>query len=262
MKQYNSLDFEEAEAQATAHCYSFKQLHLRLMSDDTITINEMSVALALGQMCLTGDGTCFPSRREIAQRAKVSLRTVSAVLNSLEEKGYIFREERHRKDGSLTSSLYRVRGMKFSKAKKTHPSAQAAPGRAGGTPPQGRTCTTYNKENLTKKTNPSKGTPVMGGEQGSERDDDYRVQKQKAEAHSNNQHHPTIHNTPLTEPAVSKQRGYPNYQGDENQEARYLLDPRLLGIGYISNMETPSAGLSERMPELESARWVGSRDCS
>lgn len=254
MKHYNSSSFEEAEAQATAHCYSFKQLHLRLMSDETITINEMSVALALGQMCLKGDGTCFPSRKEIASRAKVSLRTVSAVLNSLEEKGYIFREERHRNDGSLTSSLYRVRGMKFSKANKVTSSATHAPGRAGDAPPQGNRCTTSNKEKLTKKSNPSTSTqPVSTQEERA--DNEYsRIQGTEGKTRHHYHHGQGVQFSSLKEPELSKLGRDDHHQADAGKEARYLLDPHLLGIGFIADMEATFTDFPHEMPKPETTR--------
>lgn len=48
---------------------------------------------------------CFPSHKHLAQQAGVTDRTVLTTLKSLEDKGYISRQERRREDGGRTTDL-------------------------------------------------------------------------------------------------------------------------------------------------------------
>jgi len=53
--------------------------------------------------------TCWPSIRTIAADLKLSRRTVQRALADLERHGFLERTNRHRPNGSLTGSLYRVK---------------------------------------------------------------------------------------------------------------------------------------------------------
>ena len=55
------------------------------------------------------DGTCWPSVRRIAEDLKLSRRTVQRALADLERHGLLERTHRRRPNGSLTSSLYRIK---------------------------------------------------------------------------------------------------------------------------------------------------------
>ena len=55
------------------------------------------------------DGTCWPSVRRIAENLKLSRRTVQRALADLERHGFLERTHRRRPNGSLTSSLYRIK---------------------------------------------------------------------------------------------------------------------------------------------------------
>ena len=55
------------------------------------------------------DGTCWPSVRRIAADLKLSRRTVQRALADLERHGLLERTHRRRPNGSLTSSLYRIK---------------------------------------------------------------------------------------------------------------------------------------------------------
>ena len=55
------------------------------------------------------DDTCWPSVRRIAEDLKLSRRTVQRALADLEQHGFLERTHRRRPNGSLTSSLYRIK---------------------------------------------------------------------------------------------------------------------------------------------------------
>lgn len=55
------------------------------------------------------DGTCWPSVRRIAADLKLARRTVQRALSDLEHHGFLERTHRRRPNGSLTSSLYRIK---------------------------------------------------------------------------------------------------------------------------------------------------------
>lgn len=67
-------------------------------------VSEKAVTLVLANYA-DGDGKCFPGQQNIAQQAACSDRTVRRVLESLEARGIISREQRRRKDGSRTSDI-------------------------------------------------------------------------------------------------------------------------------------------------------------
>ena len=55
------------------------------------------------------DGTCWPSVRWIAEDLKLSRRTVQRALADLTHHGFLECTHRRRPNGSLTSSLYRIK---------------------------------------------------------------------------------------------------------------------------------------------------------
>ena len=55
------------------------------------------------------DGTCWPSVRRIAEDLKLSRRTVQRALADLTHHGFLECTNRRRPNGSLTSSLYRIK---------------------------------------------------------------------------------------------------------------------------------------------------------
>lgn len=55
------------------------------------------------------DSTCWPSVRRIAEDLKLSRRTVQRALSDLEHHGFLECTHRRRPNGSLTSSLYRIK---------------------------------------------------------------------------------------------------------------------------------------------------------
>ena len=55
------------------------------------------------------DDTCWPSVRRIAADLKLSRRTVQRALADLERHGFLEHTHRRRPNGSLTSSLYRIK---------------------------------------------------------------------------------------------------------------------------------------------------------
>lgn len=61
-------------------------------------------------MCLydhaNRDGNCYPSLSTISKETKLSLRTVQRAVNDLEKAGYIRKEQRFRKNGANSSTLY------------------------------------------------------------------------------------------------------------------------------------------------------------
>ena len=65
------------------------------------------------------DGVCWPGIKTIAGELGLSARTVQRALYDLEDAGLIVKKQRHRKNGSLTSNLYRL-----TKHKTSHPSAK------------------------------------------------------------------------------------------------------------------------------------------
>ena len=55
------------------------------------------------------DDTCWPSVRRIAEDLKLSRRTVQRALADLTHHGFLACTPRRRPNGSLTSSLYRIK---------------------------------------------------------------------------------------------------------------------------------------------------------
>lgn len=72
------------------------------ISFDAENATEKAVLFMLANYA-DGDGNCFPGQQNIAKQAACSERSVRRVLDSLEERGIISREERRRRDGSRTS---------------------------------------------------------------------------------------------------------------------------------------------------------------
>lgn len=53
-------------------------------------------------------GVCWPGIKTIARELKLSPRTVQRALGDLERAGLVQKSHRHRRNGSLTSNLYRL----------------------------------------------------------------------------------------------------------------------------------------------------------
>ena len=54
-------------------------------------------------------GVCWPGIKTIARELELSPRTVQRALGDLERAGLVEKHQRHRKNGSLTSNLYRLK---------------------------------------------------------------------------------------------------------------------------------------------------------
>lgn len=67
-----------------------------------VTASEKLLLLALANYA-DEDGNCFPSQSRLAEDACLSLRTVVTLLAALEERKFITRERRSRRNGSRTS---------------------------------------------------------------------------------------------------------------------------------------------------------------
>ena len=67
-------------------------------------------------------GGCWPGIKTIARELELSPRTVQRALGDLERAGLVEKHQRHRKNGSLTSNLYRLQ-MK-DEQEKSQPSAK------------------------------------------------------------------------------------------------------------------------------------------
>ena len=61
-------------------------------------------------------GVCWPGIKTIAGELGLSTRTVQRALDDLEDAGLIVKKQRRRKNGSLTSNLYRLNRGKTSHA--------------------------------------------------------------------------------------------------------------------------------------------------
>ena len=59
-------------------------------------------------------GVCWPGIKTIASELGMSTRTVQRALDDLEDAGLIVKKQRRRKNGSLTSNLYRLTKRKTS----------------------------------------------------------------------------------------------------------------------------------------------------
>lgn len=75
--------------------------------EQRISGNEKIVLLCLADFA-DDNGTCFPGQQRIAWKASISLRTLTRVMASLEEKGFITRERRRTDHGTRTSDLYHL----------------------------------------------------------------------------------------------------------------------------------------------------------
>jgi len=60
------------------------------------------------------EGKCWPGIKTIAGELGLSTRTVQRALDDLEDAGLIVKKQRRRKNGSLTSNLYRLTKHKTS----------------------------------------------------------------------------------------------------------------------------------------------------
>ena len=67
-------------------------------------------------------GVCWPGNKTIARELELSPRTVQRALGDLERAGLVEKHQRHRKNGSLTSNLYRLKAK--DEQEKSQPSAK------------------------------------------------------------------------------------------------------------------------------------------
>jgi len=68
------------------------------------TATEKAILLVLANY-VGADGTCYPGQDTIATQACCSLKSVERALAAFEDRGWIERHPRRRKDGSRTSDL-------------------------------------------------------------------------------------------------------------------------------------------------------------
>ncbi|MEG1205883.1 MAG: helix-turn-helix domain-containing protein [Oscillospiraceae bacterium] len=59
-------------------------------------------------------GSCFPSRKKLAELCRISLQSVDNALRELEAVGLLEKAERYRSNGSRTSNCYHIREPCFS----------------------------------------------------------------------------------------------------------------------------------------------------
>ena len=71
---------------------------------------EKAILLVLASY-IGPDGTCFPGQDTLADQACCSVKSVERALKSFEDKGWISRSVRRRKDGSRTSDLVTFTGL-------------------------------------------------------------------------------------------------------------------------------------------------------
>ena len=67
-------------------------------------------------------GVCWPGIKTTARELELSPRTVQRALGDLERAGLVEKHHRHRKNGSLTSNLYRLKAK--DEQEKSQPSAK------------------------------------------------------------------------------------------------------------------------------------------
>ena len=79
-----------------------------IYADTLLPPRAVSVYMYLKDRSDAGN-TCWPSVRRIAEDLKLSRRTVQRALTDLEQHGFLERTHRRRPNGSLTSSLYRIK---------------------------------------------------------------------------------------------------------------------------------------------------------
>ena len=79
-----------------------------IYADTLLPPRAVSVYMYLKDRSDAGN-TCWPSVRRIAEDLKLSRRTVQRALTDLEHHGFLERTHRRRPNGSLTSSLYRIK---------------------------------------------------------------------------------------------------------------------------------------------------------
>lgn len=80
-------------------------------TDEELTATDTVVYVVLSMFLGRDSLTDFPSADEIAQKARISSRTVKRSLRKLEEKGYVETFERRDERGIRTTNRYIVRGV-------------------------------------------------------------------------------------------------------------------------------------------------------
>ena len=78
-----------------------------VFNDENIKGNEKLLMLALADNA-NDSGVCFPSWNVLMQKTSMSKNSLAKWLNTLEEKGMLFRKQRSRKNGSKTSNKFLI----------------------------------------------------------------------------------------------------------------------------------------------------------
>ena len=235
--------------------YALNMLLERLMADERITQSEMTVCLALAKCCHQGDGECFPKVKTVMNTAKVSERTFRSCLNSLEEKGYIIRNQRHRADGAQSSNIYKIPMMVVSRVTevKTIPSkpdtnAACTPAKLAETPCND--CTPNKKDTFKKDSSLSSKRVSQQKNYGQEKKDGFSIIQRKAESIPSKPHgYQRVHEASEQQQTLSGQRRVELPSQSKSKEKRYLVDPRLLGITFGATSGTDATGLPVQAPK-------------
>ena len=74
------------------------------IEQECATATEKAVLLVIASYA-GPDGSCYPGQETIARQACCSVKTVERSLAAFEERGWITRQHRQRRDGSRTSDL-------------------------------------------------------------------------------------------------------------------------------------------------------------
>lgn len=97
------------------------------------TATEKAVLLVVASYA-GADGTCYPSQETIARQACCSTKSVERALATFEERGWITRQHRQRRDGSRSSDLIHLSLSSNAEAREIQPdtvSGRADPTRHG-----------------------------------------------------------------------------------------------------------------------------------
>lgn len=85
---------------------SIKQMTL-VFNDETLKGNEKLLMLAIADNA-NDSGVCFPSWSTLMKKTSMSRNSLAKWLGALEEKQYLFRKQRSRKNGSKTSNKFLI----------------------------------------------------------------------------------------------------------------------------------------------------------
>jgi len=104
---FPSLKSQETKNKARGKIRRFSPVPYRAALDKDLADAPFRT---LGALCayVNKEGLCFPSQTTIADDLGISRKAVSKSIKKLEESGYILRQKRSRKNGSQTSSSYKI----------------------------------------------------------------------------------------------------------------------------------------------------------